>query len=120
MEPTVIVALIAAVAAPLGAYLLAVRRMSGKIATSDASDLWAESRSIRDDYRERLLESSERASRLEARVAVLEGTNTELGRLNAELSAKVASLEALVVSLRETITALQSTIETQRDELEKE
>lgn len=34
--------------APIGAYLMAARKMSGKIATTEAHDLWEESRAIRE------------------------------------------------------------------------
>lgn len=70
MTPTVI-AVIAAVAAPLGAYLVAARRFSGRIESSDAKELWAESRSIRDW-------SQGRIASLEARVATLEAENRDL------------------------------------------
>ena len=72
MTPTVVViTIIAACAAPLGAYLIAARRFSGRIESSDAKDLWAESRSIRDW-------SQGRIASLEARVAHLEEENRAL------------------------------------------
>ena len=42
-----IIALVAALVGPLGAYLVAARRFSGQIETSAASELWAESSAIR-------------------------------------------------------------------------
>lgn len=118
MDPAVLVIpIIVAIAAPVGAYLLAARKMSGKIGTSDASELWEESRSIRDDYRNRLLTAAERAVSLEMRVAALEGTNAELVNQNLDLVAKVGKLETLVETLRATITKLEETIEHQRTEL---
>lgn len=117
MDPTTLVAVIAAVAAPIGAYLLAARKMSGRIRTSDASDLWAESRDIREDYKAQLEKANERTSRLEDRVARLERTNAELVGENIVLRARVTELEQLVDTQRQTIAALERTIEAQRDEL---
>jgi len=66
------VPLAVALIAPVGAYLVAARKMSGRIASSEASQLWDESRSIRDDYRGRLQEANARIAELEGQVAVLQ------------------------------------------------
>ena len=92
----VIVPFFVAIVAPVGAYLLAARKMSGKVATSDASDLWAESRSIRDDYRSRILW-------LEERVVVLEEGNATLVKEALGCQSKILALETLVAQLRATI-----------------
>lgn len=117
MEWGILVPLAVALVAPVGAYVLAARRMSGKIATSDAARLWDESRDIRDDYRQRLLSAAERHVALEQRVATLEGKNNELVRENYEFNSKVLACEGTVAQLRETITTLQATITIQRAEL---
>lgn len=39
---------IAAILGPIGAYVVAARKMSGKIATTEAAQLWEESRAIRE------------------------------------------------------------------------
>lgn len=54
MGLAVIVPILVAAVAALGAYVAAARKLSGKINTSEASQLWEESRAIRDDYREQL------------------------------------------------------------------
>jgi uncharacterized coiled-coil protein SlyX len=118
MDWTVLVPVAIALAAPVGAYLLAARKMSGKIATSDATQLWKEAKDIRDDYRVRLIAAGERYTDLEGRVANLERINVELVRENYELKAKVVKLDELVGALRETITTLQGVIAEQRTELE--
>jgi flagellar motility protein MotE (MotC chaperone) len=41
-------AIAVALIAPVGAYLAAAHKMSGKIATTEAHDLWEESRAIRE------------------------------------------------------------------------
>lgn len=83
-SPTALVALIAAIG-PVGAYLLAARKMSGKIGTSDAEQLWAESKAIRDWSKERLemqdkeiTDLREALSALSSRCSALEKENETL------------------------------------------
>lgn len=72
--------LLAAVFGPLAAYLVAKRQFSGKIETSDAKELWAESRAIREWSSRRVTELEDRNSALERRIAHLEDENAELHR----------------------------------------
>ncbi len=51
--------IIVAVVGPLGAYIATARKMSGKIATSDAQQLWEESRSIR-EWSEKRIEACDK------------------------------------------------------------
>jgi hypothetical protein len=92
MTAPTIIAIVAAVAAPLGAYLLAARRFSGKIQTSDAKDLWAESRAIRDWGTKRIEVLNEQIGRLEKRVATLELRNESLEGKNRALTRQVVEL----------------------------
>jgi chromosome segregation ATPase len=110
MNLSVLVPVLVAIIAPLGAYLLAARKMSGKVNTSDADQLWREAGSIRDDYRERLRISNERQTSLEERVARLEGQNTALVQENFDLKRKVNELESLVRAQQTTIAALEAII----------
>jgi hypothetical protein len=66
-----IIPVIAALAGPVVAYLVAARRFSGKIETTEAADLWRESRDIRKWSRDRI-------EQLEHRIAHLEDENKEL------------------------------------------
>jgi hypothetical protein len=66
-----VVAIVAAIAGPLGVYLVAVRRLSGKVSHSAASDLWAESAAIRKDYQLRISELNTVVLRLEATISEL-------------------------------------------------
>lgn len=76
--------LIAALAGPVVAYLVAARRFSGKIQTTEATDLWEESRSIREWSRERMNELEAKNTALEKRIKHLEDENADLrGRLRA-------------------------------------
>jgi hypothetical protein len=54
IDPAVTIAVLAAAIGPIGAYLVAARRLSGKINNSDAEQLWAESKAIRDWSNDRL------------------------------------------------------------------
>lgn len=93
MNTTVLLAIAAIIVAPLGAYLVAARQFSGKIETSDASELWEESRSIRDWSQLRMKELNETCARLENRVRDLEEGNDSLLLENAHLLQKVDKLE---------------------------
>jgi hypothetical protein len=80
-----LVAIIVALIAPIGAYLLAARKMSGKINTSEATDLWAESKAIRDWSAERLKACDEEIAALRtalssalSRIDALEKENNRL------------------------------------------
>lgn len=80
-----IAAVLVALLAPLATYLVAVRQLSGRIKNSDASELWEESRSIRDWSAARIKELLEHIERLEVRVEELEATNHTLERENIRL-----------------------------------
>lgn len=80
-----VVALVVAIVGPLATYVTASRKLSGKIGTSEAGDLWAESRAMRDEYRER-------TAALEARVAKLEQANADLTRENDDLKRQLSDI----------------------------
>ena len=98
MSVTLLLAVGALVLAPLLGYHTAGRKLSGKIGTSEANDLWTESAKIRDDYRQQMQVANQRVVALEARVAEVERDNNALARENLELRAQVgdglARLEA--------------------------
>lgn len=91
---TLVVGVLSVIAAPLVAYIVATRRLSGKISTSEASELWKESTAIRHDYRDRLRFADDHLRELEGRVRALEKENTTLQQENERLRAKVERLEA--------------------------
>jgi len=85
-----------AVLTPLVTFFVTARRLSGKVATSEAKDLWVESRSIREDLNRRneYLRSKLDAcevyiSELEHRVLSLERTNSILEAENRRLKEKL-------------------------------
>ena len=88
----VFVPLLVALVGPIGAYLIAARRLSGRIASSEASELWAESRSIREHLQARLAAANEREAKARERIGVLEDRVDEL---EGELRAAQAEVEEL-------------------------
>lgn len=86
MTPTLIT-ITAAIAAPLGAYLIAAKRFSGRIESSDAKDLWEESRAIREW-------SSNRIDQLSDRIEALERENQELKASLRKAQERIDELEA--------------------------
>jgi predicted RNase H-like nuclease (RuvC/YqgF family) len=106
IEPALIVALIAAVVGPVGTYIIAGRRLSGRIDTTEAASLWEESREIRSDYRDRLADAEKRMAKLEARIADEERANTKLTRENIDLVAKNQEGEWEIKKLKERLQIL--------------
>lgn len=85
VDPAVTITIVAALLGPVGAYMIAARRMSGKIGNSDAEQLWAESKAIRDwsshkiDAYERQVKSlQEEHDTLSERCSALEAENNDL------------------------------------------
>jgi predicted nucleic acid-binding Zn-ribbon protein len=114
MNPALVIALAAAVIGPLVAYLGASRKLSGKIGTSEAADLWAESGKIRDDYRARIDVANVRQAELESRVARLEGENNTLVRENISLHARIDTLERENAELKQQIAELLEEIHAEK------
>jgi chromosome segregation ATPase len=102
------IALGALLIAPLVSYLAASRRLSGKIGTSDAKELWSESRSIRDDYRVQIDRANSRVKQLEDRVGALEERNHRLTQENEGLRRQVDYYELHVKELKDRIEHLET------------
>jgi chromosome segregation ATPase len=107
LDPTLGVLIVGIVGA-LGAYLAAARRFSGKIASSDAAQLWQESASIREDYRARI-------ATLESRVGVVETQNSDLANVNSDLVQQVRDLKDTITELRAEIVALTRELQASHD-----
>lgn len=106
-----ILAVLAAVIAALGTYLAASRKLSGKIATSDAESLWAESAAIRDDYRQQLAAQNARTAELERRVEILEQRNSELLAANVDCKTRLEALERENAGLKQHVESLLLSLE---------
>lgn len=90
----IVVAIATVVVGSLLTYLGVVRKLSGKIGTSEASSLWEESAAIRADYRDQLATAAKRIADLEARVAQVEHLNNQLERENFKCRRAVEQLKA--------------------------
>ncbi|HMS83607.1 MAG TPA: hypothetical protein PKD12_08155 [Nitrospira sp.] len=101
------IAVLALIVGPLGAYIGVSRRLSGKIGTSEAADLWAESKSLREDASAKLARCDERVVGLEVRVRDLEKDNTTLSRENLDLMRKVNADETDIQTLRARVELLE-------------
>jgi regulator of replication initiation timing len=102
VNPALLVALLGVIFAPLLTYVVAARRFSGEISHSEATDLWKESASIREDYRQRIDTLEERLRTIESENRALKGEirrcveeNEMLKRLDGKLDALKAENESL-------------------------
>lgn len=85
IDPAFGAVMVAAISA-LVTYLVAARGLSGKIKNSDAQELWAESRSIREWSTSRVKDLNEHVDELEKRLAIIEQANSELAKENRDMS----------------------------------
>ena len=84
------------VVAAVGGYLVSRRQTSGSVSTSNAADLWEESRAIRLELRDALADERTERLRLEGRLAAEISERQRLEDVNRELTGRVAVLEAQV------------------------
>lgn len=103
----VVLGILGAVVAPVLGYLAAARKLSGRIATSEAASLWAESSAIRADYREQLMNANARIATIEVRLKEMEEHNGSLNSQNERLLHTVEVLETTIVTLRDRIAFLE-------------
>ncbi len=69
-------------AGPVLTYIIATKKLSGKIATSEASELWDEARQIRMEYREEIVRLRE--SEAECKT-MLDKVKAELTKLQEQI-----------------------------------
>lgn len=103
----------------LASYVVASRRLSGRIEDSEASSLWAESSSIRGYLADQLEQDRKRITALEARVATAEASNIELARENLDLIRKLTAAEATIAELRDELDDLRRENESLRSTIRK-
>lgn len=92
-------AVIGTVVGGILAYLGVYRRLSGKIATSDAAQLWKENDALRTEYRDTIKELRDEIKEQRAivedcdtRIAVLEADNERLHKDNSTLQNRAEQL----------------------------
>lgn len=103
MTLTTLIPLAIALVGPLLAYLATVRRLSGKISSSAAEDLWAESRSIREDLQARNAFLTDKIVALEKRIEDLEERNRALYKENGNLTRTVEGHERTIRALTDEV-----------------
>jgi len=77
--------IVAALIAPISAYLVAAHKMSGKIATTEAAQLWEESRAIREWSAARIDKCDEEIFRLTEQLKIARARITEVEKENRRL-----------------------------------
>ena len=120
IDPSVaLIGVIGVIVGPLGAYLLAARKLSGKVATSEATDLWAESKSIRDWSTARIGALDAELVVLRTRISLCEQQNESLSRENRRLMEQVHELNDTIGALRTEIVALTGELRLSRDRVKE-
>lgn len=99
VDPGVIGGIVIALVGPIGAYIVAARRFSGKIGTSDAAQLWKESKDIRDWSTKRLEAADAEIGELRERVDHLWTRIRGLEKKNDDLIIELDSARARILEL---------------------
>lgn len=113
IDPTLGGISVAAITA-LATYLVAARNLSGKIKNTDAQELWAESRSIREWSMERVKELDDHIRRLEDRLSEVEKRNTTLAEENRHLQEQLYRERNMVLALQTQNATLESLLDKER------
>ncbi len=87
-----LVPLLVGLTGPVFLLIRSARQFSGQIATTDASKLWDEANSIRQEYRDRIAALNEVIARHEGRIRVLEAANEQLEKENRNLENVIEKL----------------------------
>lgn len=113
IDPVVGIVLAALVGA-LSTYLVSARTLSGKIKNSDAEELWAESRSIREWSTSRVKDLNEHVEELERRLATIEQANSELAKENRAQSRTIYDCRNEIHGLQTANIGLTKELEQER------
>jgi chromosome segregation ATPase len=85
MNLPLVVGIVAGLAGALGAYLAALRKLSGTVKHSEAEQIWTQTQALINDLQERNKFLRDRLDRCEARIDGLETRIDVLGEANATL-----------------------------------
>jgi predicted RNase H-like nuclease (RuvC/YqgF family) len=108
-----LVALLALIASVLGSvvtYLVAVRRLSGKVKTTEAEDLWREAGALRKEYLDAAEDLRSQLRDCRERIAVIEMDNERLHTENHRLQKRVEELTRENERLRLEIAQLRGEV----------
>lgn len=112
----VILGLLAIFIGPLVTYLVAKRKLSGKINTSEASSLWDEAGKLRAEYKEEVAALRVALRECEARVAHVEDRNRIAALENESLRKRIELNEETIAALRKQVAVLSAENEALRAE----
>lgn len=104
----VLLGIVTVLLAPAAAYLTVVRRLSGKIGTTEASRLWDASEEMRKEYREEIERLQGVIDRMEKRIDDVESVNAELRTKNGDLHRMIELHEQTIADLRAQVQELRS------------
>lgn len=107
MTPTLI-AIIVAIVGPLATFLAVARKLSGRIVTSEAGDLWQESAAIRTDLLRRNEWLSQKLDNTVTRLQVIEDQLRDLSTEVQNLRGENGRLKAENTKLRKRVTELEA------------
>lgn len=113
-------AVVIALVAALGSFLAVARRLSGKIATSEATSLWEESSKLRQEYKDEIRQLRGDLHDCVLRVGHLEEKNRSLSRENADLRRTIEEHEETIRTLRAEVARLTADNVEMRTQLGKE
>lgn len=106
-----LIAIVVALIGPLLTYLVAARKLSGRIKDSDATELWAESRSIREWSTARVKELDDHIDKLEERLLKVETANIALAEENRGLLREIYDLRTKIHELQGQNSTLTNLLE---------
>ena len=99
INPTLL-AIIAVIVGPLVTYLIAARKVSGRIKDSDATELWAESKAIREWSAKRIKELDDHIDKIQQHLDRVEKANGSLTKENHKLTQEIDALRGTIQELQ--------------------
>lgn len=108
MDRSTVLAIAALLVGALATYLGVVRRLSGRIKTTDASKLWDEATAMRREYREEIERMQKVINSLTTRLDEVEVVNGDLHLKNGELKKKLETQEREIEALKIQVGDLES------------
>ena|ERR1035437_3077957 len=103
---SVLAGLGAALATGIISFLIARRKNSGSISTSDATSLWAESNALRAEYKNRAENLEQQLTKVNTQLQTVLGELTKLKGHNTVMMQKVDELKRIINKLRAENTRL--------------
>lgn len=103
MNTQIIIALVGAIGVISSAavtWLVAMRKNSGNISSSDAALLWAESNSLRAEYKDRAEKLEAQLQQVNAKLATVTSELNKLQGKSSQMIKKIDELKGIIAKLR--------------------